>query len=57
MRDNITVSQLVREESHFMSPLYVTVAINDVYIPMEDYSTTIVHDGDIVDMVSYMDGG
>lgn len=57
VRDNMTVSELIMEESHFMSPLYVTVAINDVYIPMENYSTTIVHDGDNVDMVAYMDGG
>ena len=57
VRDNMTVSELIREESHFMSPLYVTVAVNDVYIPMENYSDTVIHDVDVIDMVAYMDGG
>ena len=39
------------------APEYVTIQLNQQFIRRDDFDTTVLHDGDVVDFLYYMGGG
>lgn len=54
--DGITVDQLIQAEQ-VESPMYVTVTINDEFVPTEERESWVVKDGDNVEFLYFMGGG
>lgn len=52
----LTVEKLLELENVEM-PLYVTVSLNDEFLQREDFSTTVLKDGDNVEFFYFMGGG
>ena len=53
--DTISVTEMI-EQKKFSFKLKV-IKINGVFIPRENYDTTIIYDGDNVQMLYLMSGG
>ena len=53
--DGKTVAQLVEEGGY--TPAKVAVELNLEIVPKSKYSEKLVHDGDIVEIVSFVGGG
>ncbi|MBQ5985828.1 MAG: sulfur carrier protein ThiS [Clostridia bacterium] len=51
-----TVAQLLVLENVEM-PEYVSVSVNEQFVQKEAFSTTVLHDGDVVEFLYYMGGG
>ncbi len=45
------------EKEDVESPEYVTVTINDEFVKREDFDTTVLKDGDVVEFLYFMGGG
>lgn len=54
--DGLTVMRLMAMEK-VENPLYVTVTLNDDFVNTEDFDTTVINDGDIIEFLYFMGGG
>jgi sulfur carrier protein len=52
----LTVSKLIELEQ-VETPMYVTVSVNDAFIPSDSFETAALHDGDSVEFLYFMGGG
>lgn len=52
----ISVTTLLKE-ARVEAPEYVTVQLNQQFIRRDDFDTTVLSDGDVVDSLYYMGGG
>ena len=55
-KDGLTLPELLEAEQ-VESPEYVTVSINDEFVPGEEKERTILKDGDNVEFLYFMGGG
>jgi len=55
-KEGLTLSELIVLENIEM-PEYVTVSINDDFIPSEEKENTIIKEGDAVEFLYFMGGG
>ena len=56
IENGLTIAQLLELENVEM-PQYVSVSINEEFVPSEEISSSIVSDGDEVEFLYYMGGG
>lgn len=56
VKDGLLLKELIVQENVEM-PEYVTVSINDEFVPSEEKETTILKDGDNVEFLYFMGGG
>lgn len=56
IENGLTIAQLLELENVEM-PQYVSVSINEEFVPSEEISSRIVSDGDEVEFLYYMGGG
>ena len=56
VKDNLTLPELIEQENVDM-PEYVTVSINDEFVPSDQKATTVLKDGDNVEFLYFMGGG
>lgn len=54
--EGITVAKLTELEDVNM-PEYVTVSVNDEFVPGEEKTATVLKDGDVVEFLYFMGGG
>lgn len=54
-QDNLTVAGLLRKLE--IEPLRVAVEVNLNIIRKQDYQTSVLHDGDSVEIVNFVGGG
>ena len=54
--EGLTVAQLVELENVEM-PQYVSVSVNDDFVRIEAFGTTVLQDGDTVEFLYFMGGG
>ena len=54
--EGLTVAQLIEVEN-VENPLYVTVTINDDFVPSNAIDTSVLNDGDAVEFLYFMGGG
>ncbi|MBR1455812.1 MAG: sulfur carrier protein ThiS [Oscillospiraceae bacterium] len=54
--DGITILQLMEREQ-VETPQYVTVAVNNAFIPMDRYACYALQEGDAVEFLYYTGGG
>lgn len=52
----LTVKQLMEAEE-VENPLYVTITLNDEFVPSENLETTVIEDGDEIEFLYFMGGG
>ena len=55
-KDGLTLPELIELEN-VETPQYVTVSINDEFIPSEEKDTTVLKEGDSVEFLYFMGGG
>ena len=55
-KDGLTLPELIELEN-VETPQYVTVSINDEFIPTEEKDTTVLKEGDSVEFLYFMGGG
>lgn len=55
-KDGLTLPELIEAEK-VETPEYVTVSINDEFIPTADKETTVIKDGDSIEFLYFMGGG
>ena len=55
-KDGLTLPELLTVENVEM-PEYVTVSINDEFVPSEEKEATVLKDGDNVEFLYFMGGG
>ncbi|MGI6116899.1 MAG: sulfur carrier protein ThiS [Bilifractor sp.] len=53
--EKMTVSDLLEEKK--MRRNRIAVEINRNIVPRADYDRTVIHDGDVIEVVSFMGGG
>ena len=54
--DGLTLTELMVQQNVEM-PEYVTVSINDEFLPSEEKESTVLKDGDNVEFLYFMGGG
>lgn len=54
--DGITVAELIVKEN-VENPEYVTVTVNDDFVERDDFETTKLNEGDVVEFLYFMGGG
>ena len=54
--DGLTLTELMVQQNVEM-PEYVTVSINDEFVPSEEKESTVLKDGDNVEFLYFMGGG
>lgn len=54
--DDITVAELIAQEQ-LETPKHVKVAVNDDFVEADDFEKTVLHDGDVVEFLTFMGGG
>jgi sulfur carrier protein len=54
--EGITLASLIEKED-VENAQYVTVTINEEFINRDDFETTIIKDGDVVEFLYFMGGG
>ena len=54
--DGLNISTLVEKEN-VENPLYVTVTVNDEFVERDNFDSTILKDGDVVEFLYFMGGG
>jgi sulfur carrier protein len=54
--EKISVTQLLAEAKVEM-PEYVSVQVNDHMLLRENFDSTIIHEGDLIEFLYYMGGG
>ncbi len=52
----LTVAQLIKQEQ-VETPEYVTVSVNDEFVPSGTFDETVLKDGDSVEFLYFMGGG
>jgi len=52
----LLLSELIRQ-NNVLQPDMVTVQINGEYVQRENFDTTAINDGDVVDFLYFMGGG
>lgn len=55
-KDGLTLPELIEIED-VETPQYVTVSINDEFVPTEEKESTILKEGDSVEFLYFMGGG
>lgn len=55
-KEGLTLPELIELED-VETPQYVTVSINDEFVPSEEKESTILNDGDTVEFLYFMGGG
>ena len=55
-KDGLTLPELIQLED-VETPQYVTVSINDEFVPTEEKESTILKEGDSVEFLYFMGGG
>lgn len=56
VKEGLTLPELIEQEK-VETPEYVTVSINDEFVPAEEKATTLLKDGDNVEFLYFMGGG
>lgn len=56
VRDAISIIDLIKE-NNIGQPEMVSVQLNEEFVDRDDFVTTILKDGDIVDFLYFMGGG
>lgn len=56
VKDGITVTELIAQEK-VETPEYVTVSVNEEFIKRENFDTTALKEGDVVEFLYFMGGG
>ena len=56
VREGISVSELIKA-NNVLQPEMVSVQVNEEFIDRDDFSTTILKEGDSVDFLYFMGGG
>jgi len=56
VKDGLSLVELLEAENVEM-PEYVTVSINDEFVPSEEKANTVLKDGDNVEFLYFMGGG
>lgn len=54
--EGLTVKQLIEAEQ-VENPLYVTVTVNDDFVPSAETETIVLQNGDTVEFLYFMGGG
>lgn len=54
--EGLNIKQLIDKEQ-IDNPEYVTVTLNDDFLQKENFETTILKEGDIVEFLYFMGGG
>lgn len=54
--DGITVTELIEQEQ-IENAQYVTVTVNEEFLQRDDFETTKLKDGDVVEFLYFMGGG
>ena len=54
--EELTLPQLIEKED-VENPLYVTVTINDEFVERDNFDTTVLKDGDVIEFLYFMGGG
>lgn len=54
--EGLTVKQLIEAEQ-VENPLYVTVTVNDDFVPSAETETSVLQNGDTVEFLYFMGGG
>ena len=55
VKDNLTLPELIEQENVEMQE-YVTVSINEEFVPSDEKETTVLKEGDIVEFLYFMGG-
>ena len=55
-KDGLSLDELIELEN-VETPEYVTVSINEEFVPSEDRHNTVLKDGDSVEFLYFMGGG
>ena len=56
VKDGLTLPELIEQEN-VETPEYVTVSINEEFVPSAEKETTVLKDGDVVEFLYFMGGG
>ena len=56
VKDGLTLPELIELEN-VETPEYVTVSINEEFVPSAEKETTVLKDGDVVEFLYFMGGG
>ena len=56
VKDNLTLPELIEQENVEM-PEYVTVSINEEFVPSDEKETTVLKEGDVVEFLYFLGGG
>ncbi|MCI6165569.1 MAG: sulfur carrier protein ThiS [Lachnospira sp.] len=54
--DGLNIAQLIEKEN-VENAEYVTVTLNDEFIDRENFGTTVLKEGDVVEFLYFMGGG
>ncbi len=54
--DGLNIPALIEAEN-VDNPLYVTVTLNDEFVERDNFDSTILKDGDVVEFLYFMGGG
>ncbi|MDD5828206.1 MAG: sulfur carrier protein ThiS [Lachnospira sp.] len=54
--DGLNIAQLIEQEN-VENAEYVTVTLNDEFIDRENFGTTVLKEGDVVEFLYFMGGG
>ena len=55
LQNTLTIGQYLEENSYV--PSQIAVELNEISEPTTAYSTTVLHENDILEIVSFMGGG
>lgn len=56
VKEGITVSELIDQEK-VETPEYVSVSVNEEFVKKNNYGTTALKEGDVVEFLYFMGGG
>ncbi|MBQ9274963.1 MAG: sulfur carrier protein ThiS [Succinivibrio sp.] len=55
-KDGLTVAELLVEQK-VDTPQFVTVSVNDNFVDKENFDSTVLKEGDVVEFMFFMGGG
>ena len=56
VREGISISELIKE-NNVLQPEMVSIQLNEEFVDRDDFSTTILKEGDTIDFLYFMGGG
>lgn len=56
VREDINISGLI-QENNVAQPEMVSVQLNEEFVDRDDFETTVLKEGDVVDFLYFMGGG